>query len=188
MYSRPLQGQTHHITHHNVGSYDLRIHTDGLDKKGLRQRPGRAGGKEPETHLRPWAWLPGAPYPLTAILTSQGPEALLQGRGPEQGARNPQQVPPHPGLAHQEPPPSPERNLQVERKALSQIYSGAHLPAHYQEANKRAPGALKVPQPNRGGKLGGPHLVAVLFPKIKDGGSPFSGGICCIKNLGSNWG
>lgn len=103
VYSCPPQGQMHHTTHHNVGSYDLRIHTDGLDKKGLQQRPGRAGGQEPEMHLRSWAWLPGAPYPLRAILISQGLEALLQGRGPGQGAWNPQQVPPHPGLAHQEP-------------------------------------------------------------------------------------
>lgn len=29
-----------------------------------------------------------------------------------------------------------------------------------------------------------PHLVAVLFPKVKDHRSSFSGGIGCIKNLG----
>lgn len=32
------------------------------------------------------------------------------------------------------------------------------------------------------------HLVAVLFSKVKDHRSPFSGGIGSIKNLGPNWG
>ena len=155
MYSCPPQGQTYHTTHHNVGSYDLRIHTDGLDKKGLRQRPRQAGGKEPETHLGPWAWLPGAPYPLRALLISnQGPEALLLGRGPGQGVWNPSRCPPHSGLSHQEPhfprkkPPGGEKSI---------ITNPLRSPpaCTHQEANKGAPRGLKVPQPNRGGKLGG---------------------------------
>lgn len=44
-----------------------------------------------------------------------------------------------------------------------------------------------MPQPNQGGEPKTPHLVAILFSKIKDGCSPFSGGICCIENLGPNW-
>lgn len=52
-----------YTTHHDVGGYDLRIHTDGLHKKSLQQGPGQVGEKEPETLSGPWVWLQGAPYP-----------------------------------------------------------------------------------------------------------------------------
>lgn len=77
-------------THHDVSSYDLRIHTDGLHKKGLQQGQGPAGGKEPQTHSAPWAWLHGAPTSLRPRLTpgsffwrwGQDREATLSGTLP----------------------------------------------------------------------------------------------------------
>lgn len=56
-------------TYHDVSSYDLGVHADGLHKKGLQQGRGRAGGEEPQTHSGHWAWLHGAPTSLRAKLT-----------------------------------------------------------------------------------------------------------------------
>lgn len=72
----------------------------------------------------------------------------------------------------------------------SQVDVGAHLPNALptSEAMKGAPEGRNVPWPSQGGEPDKSHLVAILFPEIKDGPSPFSGGICCVKNLGPNWG
>lgn len=42
-------------THHDVSGYDLRIHADGFNEKGLRRGPGWAGGKGPQTRSGLWA-------------------------------------------------------------------------------------------------------------------------------------
>lgn len=176
------------VTHHNVDSYDLRIHTDGLDKRSAaKDQEDRR--KEPETHLRPWAWLPGAPYPLMAmpkparaLRPSFRGEGLNKGHGTPAGATPSRRTSRPPGTA-----PSQKETSGGEKNIISKSTQEPTC-LHYQEANKRAPEGPERCHNNRGGKLGGPHLVAVLFPqKIKDGGSPFSGGICCMQKPRIRW-
>lgn len=89
------------------------------------------------------------------------------------------------------PPPWKEKpRRRGNSTPVTHIQSGAHLPdtRARQGAVRGARDGRNAPQPNRGGEPKTPHLVAILFPKIKDGCSPFSGGIRCIKNLGPNQG
>lgn len=90
----------------------------------------------------------------------------------------------HPELPHcilNSPTPLGEQGPGEETTPSSQIT--LHNPkAQHQEPEKGAAEDPHVQQPRR------PHLVAVLFPKVKDHRSSFSGGIGCIKNLGPNRG
>lgn len=57
-------------THHDVGGYDLRIHTDRFNEEGLQQgQRTRGGGAEPETWSVTCVSFQGLSLPPTSLLT-----------------------------------------------------------------------------------------------------------------------
>lgn len=135
-------------THHDVGSYDLRIHTYGLNKKGLQQGPGQAGGKKPQTHLGLCTWPTELPTPLRAMLNSQAPEPLwcwgrVKEHGTKAGATLSRTLPPRPL------PPRKENPRQRKKRSPSNPKSTREptcpKPCMHQEAVKRTPEGPNAP-------------------------------------------